>query len=177
MRRALLLVLAFSVAGLLGGCGAEEDVEPPAAEELTLFHGEGFEIVLPGAPEESSTSVPVPGRRPVELTTWSVPEDAGTMSVAVARYPAKVEVDLDAAARGAASEIGGRLRAVEKIRVDGRPGRDVVIDVRSNGQRATVFQRILLDGHTLFQVQHVASEWLKEPTERYLEVRDSLVID
>lgn len=142
----------FGVGAVLG-----EDERDLAGTTARPLLGEGFSIEMPGDPERSVQSVPLPsGAGEVQVVYYVAEGAADGFGVAVTQYPAETAVDLDAAARGAAEAVQGTAVDIEEVIADGSPARDFRIEGGSaDGRAVTVFVRLIAAPGRLIQLQYL----------------------
>lgn len=142
-----------------------------AATGLTRYRGDQFSILLPGAP--IADDLPIKTRRGTVTAHVLSVETSPTEAyiVAYTDYPSTSLLSLEGAVQGAAKKVGGPVQGLQRITYHGQPGRDFrVISPRG----LTVFIRLVVVGHRLYQVQFLEQGRLSAPPAEYGTVRDSL---
>ena len=157
IRRGLLLV---AIAGLLAtslvACGGEEDGDAASRQAVRTLKGEGFSVRMPGSPKRQVITART-AAGPVPITAYITEGGEEGFSMSVLTVPKGVRGDLDGAVQGAAASVKGKLRTTTKIRHQGFPGRDARIAdaADANGNKGTVFARVILAKGRVFQLQYV----------------------
>lgn len=153
--RGLLLVALLGPA--LVACGGDEgDGGAASRQAVKTLRGEGFSVRMPGSPQRQViTAQTAAGPVPITAYITEVGEEGFSMSVLT--VPKGVRGDLDGAVKGAAASVKGKLRTTTKIRHQGFPGRDARIAdaADANGNKGTVFARVILAKGRVFQLQYV----------------------
>ena len=149
-RLLLLALTAVSATGLVA-CG-----ENDSDEKVDTLNGEGFTVDMPGDPKRSTQTVQT-AAGPVVLTAYVTEDGQEGFSMSVAKIPSTVKGDLDGAVRGAASNVKGTPKDTVKTTYQGFPARDTrIVNARdANGNKGTVFARVILAKGRLFQLQFV----------------------
>ena len=148
----LLLATAVTLsATALVACADKSSEEK--ADTLT---GAGFSVKMPGEPKRSTQTVPT-AAGPVVLTAYVSEGGEEGFSMSVAKIPETVKGDLDGAVQGAASNVKGTLKDTVRTTYQGFPARDTRITNAqdANGNKGTVFARVILAKGKLFQLQFV----------------------
>lgn len=115
---------------------------PAAAAPLARVDGDGFTMMMPGAPREASQKIEIPGGT-VATRTWTVsPEDMAIYSMSTADYPEAVAASRPAAdfvteARdGLINQLKGRVTAEKPITIGGNAGLEFSVTFGSGEVRA-----------------------------------------
>jgi hypothetical protein len=157
LRGRLLVALAGLLAASLVACGGEEGEGDAASRQaVKTLKGEGFSVRMPGSPKRQViTAQTAAGAVPITAYITEGGEEGFSMSVVT--VPEGVRGDLDRAVQGAAESVKGKLRTTTKIRHQGFPGRDARIAdaADANGNKGTVFARVILAKGRVFQLQYV----------------------
>jgi len=138
---------------------------------LTRYRGDKFSILLPGAP--IADDLPIKTKRGTitahVLSVETSPTEA--YIVAYSDYPSTSLLSLEGAAQGAAKKVGGPVLGLRRIVYHGQPGRDFRVQ---SPRGVTVFIRLVVVGHRLYQVQFLERGTHSSPPAQYGTVRDSL---
>jgi hypothetical protein len=150
-QRLLLPTIAVLTATALIACG-----EKASEKKLDTLNGEGFSVNMPGNPKRQTQTVPT-AAGPVLLTAYVTEGGEEGFSMSVAKIPAGVKGDLDGAVNGAATNVRGTPKDTVKTTYQGYPARDTrITNARDkNGNKGTVFARMILAKGRLFQLQFV----------------------
>lgn len=171
----LLVVVLASIAGAtLVACGKEKASERPVA----TLNGDGFTVAMPGSPKREVITAQTAGG-PVPITAYITEGGAEGFSMSVLKVPHGVKGDLVGAVRGAARSVGGTLKDSRKVTFQGYPARDARITGAedSNGNKGTVFARIILAKGRVFQLQFVTGGAdVTSPPKQYTAFVSSLKI-
>ena len=147
----LSLVAATVSAAALVACGEQASEKKP-----DTLNGEGFTVNMPGDPKRSTQTVQT-AAGPVMLTAYVTEGGSEGFSMSVARLPSTVKGDLDGAVQGAATNVKGTPKDTVRTTYQGFPARDTRITNAhdKDGNRGTVFARVILAKGRLFQLQFV----------------------
>ena len=150
--RLLMLGLAGLAGSALIGCGEEKAGTKPVA----TLKGDGFTVAMPGNPKPETINARTAGGS-VPITAYITEGGSEGFSMSVLKIPKGVRGDLDGAVRGAASSVGGTLKDKRKVTFQGFAARDARITGAedSNGNKGTVFARVILADGRIFQLQYV----------------------
>ena len=186
-RLALVIVAALLGAVLLacggdGGDGGDGDGggEGRSAESkpVATLRGDGFSVRMPGLPlRETVTAQTQAG--PVPITAYITEGGDQGFSLSVLKVPEGIEGDLEGAVQGAASSVEGTVQENRQTRYQGFPARDARITSASdsNGNKGTVFARVILADGRVFQLQFVTDGAdVKTPPAAYTRFVSSLKI-
>jgi len=157
LRGLLLVALAGLLATGLVACGGDEgDGDAASGQAVKTLKGEGFSVRMPGSPKRQVITAQT-AAGPVPITAYITEGGEAGFSMSVLTVPEGVRGDLDGAVEGAAASVKGKLRTTEKIRHQGFPGRDARIAdaADANGNKGTVFARVILAKGRVFQLQYV----------------------
>lgn len=151
LRRRVLVALTALGATVLAGCGNDA-----SEKQVRSLAGEGFSVKMPGDPKRSTQTVQT-AAGPVRLTAYVTEGGEEGFSMSVATLPRGVEGDLDGAVRGAADNVRGTPKNTVKTAYQGFPARDTrIVEAQDeNGNKGTVFARVILAEGRLFQLQFV----------------------
>jgi hypothetical protein len=152
LQRLTVIALATLAGAGLVACGEEAASE----KKVATLKGEGFTVAMPGKPKrEVITAQTAAG--PVPITAYITEGGEEGFSMSVLKVPSGVKGDLDGAVKGAASSVGGKLADTTKTTFQGFPARDARITGAkdSNGNKGTVFARVILAKGKVFQLQFV----------------------
>ena len=153
--RQLQRLLPFAVAALsataLVACG-----EKASEKEADTLVGEGFTVAMPGDPKRTTQTVQT-AAGPVLLTAYVSEGGNEGFSMSVAKIPSTAKGDLDGAVQGAAANVKGTPKDTMKTTYQGFPARDtrIVNAQDENGNKGTVFARVILAKGRLLQLQFV----------------------
>ncbi len=171
----LLLVALASVAGAtLVACAKENASEQPVA----TVQGDGFTVAMPGSPKREVITAQTAGG-PVPITAYITEGGEEGFSMSVLKVPEGVKGDLVGAVRGAATSVGGTLKDSRKVTFQGYPARDARITGAedSDGDKGTVFARVILAKGRVFQLQFVTGGAdVTSPPKQYTAFVSSLKI-
>jgi len=173
-QRLLLVMLAGLAGSVLVACGEEKASTKPVA----TLKGDGFTVEMPGNPKAETINAQTAGG-PVPITAYITEGGEEGFSMSVLKIPKGVRGDLDGAVSGAASSVGGTLKDTKKLEFQGFPARDARITGAedSNGNKGTVFARVILANGRVFQMQFVTEGAdVKSPPEQYTAFVSSLKI-
>ncbi len=180
--RFLQRVLVVAIATLLGGaivaCGDDKTGAASKKPAATL-NGEGFSVRMPGRPKRQVITAQT-SAGPVPITAYLSEGGEEGFSMSVLKVPKGVEGNLDGAVRGAASSVRGKLSSSAKTTHQGFPARDARITnaADQNGNKGTVFARVILAKGRIFQLQFVTGGAdVKSPPAAYTSFVSSLKID
>ncbi len=121
---------------------------------LVRFRGNGFSILLPGAPARDEVPVTAAGGKitvTAHLLTVEIDRSHG-YAFAYADYPQHAALTLEGAVRGAAAKVGGTAVDIKAVTYRGAPGRDFRVE-SANG--FTLFSRILVVDRRMYQLEFV----------------------
>jgi hypothetical protein len=173
-QRLLLVALAGFAGSALVACGEEKASTKPVA----TLKGDGFTVAMPGSPKAETITAQTAGG-PLPITAYITEGGEEGFSMSVLKIPKGVRGDLDGAVRGAASSVGGTLKDTKKLEFQGFPARDARITGAedSNGNKGTVFARVILAKGRVFQLQFVTGGAdVKAPPKQYTAFVSSLKI-
>ena len=177
--RALLLVMVVALAETaLVACGGGGDDDPSGDPRVKTLAGDGFSVDMPGSPKRQVITART-AAGPVPITAYISEGGEEGFSMSVLTLPKGVEGDLDGAVKGAADSVEGKLRDTTKTRYQGFPARDARIGdaADENGNKGTVFARVILAKRRLFQLQYVTGGAdVKSPPAAYRSFVASLKI-
>ena len=147
---ALVALLGGPVAACAGG--EESATDTPAA----TLKGDGFSVQMPGSPKRQVITAQT-SAGPVPITAYITEGGEEGFSMSVLKVPKGVRSDLANAVRGAASSVRGTLKDSRPTRYQGYPARDARITnaADQNGNKGTVFARVILARGRVFQLQFV----------------------
>ena len=174
----LLVALATLAATALVACGGGEDDGAAGEQRVKTLDGEGFSVKMPGSPKRQVITART-AAGPVPITAYISEAGEEGFSMSVLTLPKGVEGDLDGAVKGAADSVEGRLRDSTKTRYQGFPARDARIGdaADENGNKGTVFARVILAKRRLYQLQYVTGGAdVKSPPAAYRSFVSSLKI-
>lgn len=197
LRKVLLTAVVALTVPALVACGSDKDKDkadakpgssssasstesPSESPTESTLEGEvlkvdGFEVTLPA--KANKTSQPVNGIT-VDLYIAAAGADGSQYVVALTPVPAGGSVNIDAAATGAAANIGGKVVDTADASYAGYEGQDARITASIGAQDVTVFARFLEVDDKLFQLQYVAIEKdLQEPPQEFVDVVNSVKFD
>lgn len=151
LHRLLLACIVALSATALVACGEKASEKAPD----TLV-GEGFSVDMPGEPKRSTQTVQT-AAGPVLLTAYVTEGGNEGFSMSVAKLPSTVKGDLDGAVQGAAANVKGTAKDTKTTTFQGYPARDTRITSAQDedGNKGTVFARVILAKGRLFQLQFV----------------------
>jgi hypothetical protein len=180
--RILHRLAVVAVTSLLGGallaCGDDDKQTAAADKPAATLKGDGFSVKMPGSPKrEVITAQTAAG--PVPITAYITEGGDEGFSLSVLKVPEGVKGDLAGAVQGAASSVEGTLREDRPTRHQGFAARDARITnaADQNGNKGTVFARVILAGDRVFQLQFVTSGAdVKSPPAAYTRFVSSLKI-
>lgn len=175
LQRLLLVLLAAGVAGsALVACGEEK----ASQKQVATLKGEGFTVAMPGTPKRQVLTAQT-AAGPVPITAYITEGGSEGFSMSVLKLPGGVKGDLDGAVKGAASSVGGTLEDSKQVTFQGFAARDARITGAedSNGNKGTVFARVILAKGRVFQLQFVTQGAdVKSAPEQYTSFVASLKI-
>jgi len=124
--------------------------------------GGGFRVKMPGAPSKTTRTIETPSGD-VKMTYYAIEREKTVFMVmrsdlppdTVAKDPKKV---LDEARDNGVRNSGGTLREEKEIKLDGKPGREMLLDLPpSKVKGGGIYRsRVYLIGRTHFQVMTMA---------------------
>jgi len=170
------LALVALLGGSLVACG---DGEKSAADKpAATLKGDGFSVRMPGSPKRQVITAQTPAG-PVPITAYITEGGEEGFSMSVLKVPKGVRGDLAGAVRGAASSVKGTLKDSRPTRHQGYAARDARITnaADQNGNKGTVFARVILARGRVFQLQFVTGGAdVKSPPPAYTRFVSSLKI-
>ena len=178
LRGLLLVALATLAATSLVACGGGADDDAASQQRVKTLDGDGFSVEMPGSPKRQVLTART-AAGPVPITAYISEGGEDGFSMSVLTLPTGVEGDLDGAVKGAADSVEGRLKDSTQTRHQGFPARDARIGdaADKNGNKGTVFARIILAKRRLFQLQYVTGGAdVKSPPAAYRDFVASLKI-
>lgn len=178
IRRLLLVALATLLSPALVACGDDKEQDSASAKAATTLKGDGFSVEMPGKPERRVLSAPTPAG-PVPITSYLTQDGEEGFSMSVLKIPKGARFDLDGAVRGAAANVKGTVGDNAKTSYEGFPARDARITnaADENGNKGTVFARMILTEDRFFQLQFVKEGAdVKSPPAAYKRFVSSLKI-
>lgn len=151
LQRPLLVAVAALSAIALVACG-----EKASEKKADTLVGEGFTVAMPGTPKRTTQTVQT-AAGPVLLTAYVTEGGDEGFSMSVAKIPSTVKGDLDGAVAGAAANVKGTAKDTKTTTYQGYPARDTRITNAQDedGNKGTVFARVILAKGKLFQLQFV----------------------
>ncbi len=170
----LLVMLAGLAGSVLVACGEEK----ASTEPVAVLKGDGFTVEMPGNPKAETINAQTAGG-PVPITAYITEGGEEGFSMSVLKIPKGVRGDLDGAVSGAAASVGGTLKDTQKLEFQGFPARDARITGAedSNGNKGTVFARVVLANGRVFQMQFVTrGADVRSPPKQYTAFVSSLRI-
>jgi hypothetical protein len=177
-RGLLLAALAALPATALVACG--DDKKPPASRQaVATLRGEGFSVKMPGSPKRQVITAQT-SAGPVPITAYITEGGQEGFSMSVLKVPKGVKGDLRGAVQGAAASVRGTLKDSTATRYQGFPARDARIAnaADQNGNKGTVFARVILAKGRVFQLQFVTGGAdVTSPPAAYTRFVSSLKID
>jgi len=178
--RALLLVVLASLAGTaLVACGGDGDEGDRAGgPRVSTLKGRGFTVDMPGSPKRQVITAQT-AAGPVPITAYISESGEEGFSMSVLTVPKGVKGNLDGAVKGAAASVGGTLKNSATTRYQGFPARDARIAnaADKDGNKGTVFARVILASGRVFQLQYVtAGADVEAPPAAYRRFVSSLKI-
>lgn len=155
IRRLVLLALATLLGTALVACG-EDEANDASQKPAATLKGEGFSVKMPGTPKREVITAPT-AAGPVPITAYITEGGDEGFSMSVLTVPKGVKGDLDGAVEGAARSVKGTLKDTATTRHQGFPARDArITDAEDqNGNKGTVFARVILAKGRVFQLQFV----------------------
>lgn len=178
LRGLLLVALAAMAATALAACGGGADDDAASEQRVSTLDGDGFSVEMPGTPKRQVITART-AAGPVPITAYISEGNDEGFSMSVLTLPKGVAGDLDGAVKGAADSVEGRLKDSRKTRYQGFPARDARIGdaADQNGNKGTVFARVILAQRRLFQLQYVTGGAdVKSPPAAYRSFVSSLKI-
>jgi len=122
-----------------------------------------FSVIVPAAMRGTVKSIETPLAGKVDLHLFLAQQGDTYYIVAYCDYPQeyiqKVDYDklLDGARNGAVTDANGRIINETRIKMEGNPGREIVIEgTAENGQRMTWKARLILVRNRLYQIMAAA---------------------
>lgn len=154
-RGTLLVALAVLLGTGIVACG-DDDRDAASRQPVKTLRGEGFTVRMPGSPARRVITAQTPAG-PVPITAYITEGGEEGFSMSVLTVPDGVRGDLEGAVKGAAASVKGKLRTSTKVRHQGFPARDARIAdaADANGNKGTVFARVILAKGRVFQLQYV----------------------
>jgi hypothetical protein len=153
--RLLLVAIATLLGAGLVACG--DDKKGAASEKpVATLKGEGFTVRMPGKPKRQVITAQT-AAGPVPITAYLTEGGQEGFSMSVLTVPKGVKGNLQGAVEGAASSVRGKLASTAKTTYQGFPARDARITnaADQNGNKGTVFARVILAKGRIFQLQFV----------------------
>ena len=178
LRAPVLVALAAMAATAPVACGGGADDDAASKQRVSTLDGDGFSVKMPGSPKRQVITARTAAGR-VPITAYISEGDDEGFSMSVLTLPKGVEGDLDGAVKGAADSVEGRLKDSTKTRYQGFPARDARIGdaADKDGNKGTVFARVILAKRRLFQLQYVpGGADVKSPPAAYRSFVASLKI-
>jgi hypothetical protein len=179
--RILPRLALVAVTSLLGGallaCG-DDDKQTAADKPAATLKGDGFTVRMPGSPKRDVITAQT-AAGPVPITAYITEGGDDGFSLSVLKVPAGVKGDLAGAIQGATSSVQGTLKENRTTRYQGFPARDARITnaADQNGNKGTVFARVILANDRVFQLQFVTGGAdVKSPPAAYTRFVSSLKI-
>ncbi len=177
LQRLLLVALATLLGAGLVACG--DDSKDAASEKpVQTLKGEGFTVEMPGKPKRQVITAQT-AAGPVPITAYLTEGGEEGFSMSVLEVPKGVKGNLQGAVEGAASSVKGKLADTSKTTYQGFPARDARITnaADQNGNKGTVFARVILAEGRIFQLQFVTGGAdVKSPPAAYTSFVSSLKI-
>jgi hypothetical protein len=175
--RALLLpaIAALLGAGLIA-CGDDKDAA--SKKSVVTLKGDGFTVQMPGKPKRQVITAQT-AAGPVPITAYLTEGGEEGFSMSVLKVPKGVKGNLEGAVQGAASSVKGRLSDSARTTYQGFATRDARITnaADQNGNKGTVFARVILANGRIFQLQFVTGGAnVKSPPAAYTSFVSSLKI-
>ena len=154
-RRLLFVALATLLGPALVACGDDKEKAASAKPAATL-KGDGFSVEMPGKPERRVLTAPT-AAGPLPITSYLSEDGEEGFSMSVLKLPKGARFDLEGAVRGAAANVKGTVKDNSKTSYEGFPARDARIAnaADENGNKGTVFARMILAEGRFFQLQFV----------------------
>ena len=178
LRGLLLIALVTLLGTALVACGEDEDKGAASQKPAGTLKGEGFSVKMPGSPKRQVITAQT-AAGPVPITAYITEGGEEGFSMSVLKLPKGVRGDLDSAVKGAASSVQGTLKDSRATRHQGFPARDARIANAEdkNGNKGTVFARVILARGRVFQLQFVTGGGdVKSPPAAYTSFVSSLKI-
>ncbi|MEA2194057.1 MAG: hypothetical protein QOG42_491 [Solirubrobacteraceae bacterium] len=156
VHRLLLVALAALLGVALVACGDDKKKDAASEKPAATLRGEGFSVKMPGSPKRQVITAQT-AAGPVPITAYITQGGEEGFSMSVLTVPKGVKGDLDGAVQGAAASVKGTLKDTAKTRYQGYPARDARIAnaADQNGNKGTVFARVILAKGRVFQLQFV----------------------
>ena len=178
-RRLRLVALATVLSAALVACGDDKESNAASARPAATLTGDGFSVEMPGSPQRRVLTVPT-SSGPLPVTSYLSEGGEEGFSMSVLKVPEGVRFDLEGAVRGAAANVKGTVKDNSKTSYEGFPARDTRITnaADKNGNKGTVFARMILAKGRFFQLQFVKEGAdVKSPPAAYKRFVASLKID
>ena len=177
LRRLLLVGLATLLSPALVACGDDKEKNAASAKPAATLKGDGFSVEMPGKPERRVLTAPT-AAGPLPITSYLTEDGEEGFSMSVLKLPKGARFDLDGAVEGAAANVKGTVEDNSKTRYQGFPARDARIAnaADNNGNKGTVFARMILAKGRLFQLQFVKKGDVTSPPAAYRSFVASLKI-
>jgi hypothetical protein len=170
-----LLVSMLCVLGLVDtGCNSSfipslssQSSSQPSTSQGQEFKSEAgrFTVVSPVSLKETPETVDTPAGKVNAYMFSGEREGKALFAIVYADYPETMVTSsnrdkiVEGAARGAVSNVNGKLIASNKVSVSGNSGREVVAQIKSgNGQEGTLKSRVFLVKNRLYQVMTIAAQ-------------------
>ena len=173
-----LLTLTAFLGAVLVGCGDDEGKSAASTKPAGTVKGDGFTVRMPGSPKRQVLTAQT-AAGPVPITAYITEGGEEGFSMSVLKVPKGVKGDLAGAVQGAATSVKGTLKDSRKTRYQGFPARDARITnaADQNGNKGTVFARVILADGRVFQLQFVTGGAdVKSPPAAYTSFVSSLKI-
>lgn len=177
LRSLLLVALATLLSPALLACGDEKEKNAASAKPVATLKGDGFSVEMPGKPERRVLNAPT-AAGPLPITSYITEDGEEGFSMSVLKLPKGARFDLDGAVRGAAANVKGTVKDTAKTSYQGFPARDARITnaADANGNKGTVFARMILAKGRFFQLQFVKEGDVRSPPAAYKRFVSSLKI-
>lgn len=178
LRPLRLVAIATLLGTALVGCGEEEGKGKAGAKPAATLEGEGFSVKMPDSPKRQVITAQT-ASGPVPITAYITEGGEEGFSLSVLTVPKGVRSDLEGAVKGAASSVKGTLKDSTPTRYQGFAARDARITnaADQNGNKGTVFARVILAKGRIFQLQFVTGGAdVKSPPASYTRFVSSLKI-
>jgi hypothetical protein len=144
--------------------------------------GGGFQVKMPGVPEQNTRTVKTP-KGPVKITQYGIEHDGVAFLVFRSGLPPDAVTGdarkvLDEARDAGVRNSRGTLKEEKEIQLDGHPGRDMLLDLPESRMRGGGIYRarVYLVGRTHYQVATLSSKarevWGDEGLSRLVSVQE-----
>jgi hypothetical protein len=156
IRRPLLVALTTLLGAALIACGDDTKKDAASAKPAATLKGDGFSVEMPGKPKRQVLTAPT-AAGPLPVTAYITEGGDEGYSMSVLKVPKGGRFDLDGAIQGAAANVNGSLKDRSQTSYQGYPARDARITnaADKNGNKGTVFARVILAEGRVFQLQFV----------------------